>query len=86
MTHSVIASGAKQSSAADARVAALAGDVADLSSEAQVLVQAARLRAELKTDGARLADFVEKGGGLMITASEDLDTELYNAELGRVHE
>ncbi|MEQ9499951.1 MAG: BatA domain-containing protein [Deltaproteobacteria bacterium] len=37
-----------------------------------------------RTDGARLADFVEKGGGLMITASEDLDTELYNAELGRV--
>jgi hypothetical protein len=38
----------------------------------------------MPTDGPRLVDFVEKGGGLFVTASEDLDVELYNAELGRV--
>lgn len=35
-------------------------------------------------DGPRLVEFVEKGGGLLVTASEDIDVELYNAELGRV--
>lgn len=35
-------------------------------------------------DGPRLVDFVEKGGGLFVTVGEDLDVELYNAELGRV--
>jgi hypothetical protein len=37
-----------------------------------------------RTDGARLVDFVEKGGGLLITASRDMDLEVYNAELARV--
>ncbi len=37
-----------------------------------------------RSDGARLADFVEKGGGLLISATEEMDTELYNAELSRV--
>ncbi len=37
-----------------------------------------------RAEGARLVEFVKKGGGLMITASEDLDTELYNAELGPI--
>jgi hypothetical protein len=37
-----------------------------------------------RSDGARLAEFVEKGGGLLISATEEMDAELYNAELGRV--
>jgi hypothetical protein len=37
-----------------------------------------------RTEGARLVEFVEKGGGLFITASQDMDVDLYNAELGRV--
>lgn len=37
-----------------------------------------------RREGARLVDFVEKGGGLLISAAEDMDAELYNAELGRV--
>lgn len=44
----------------------------------------AGVTAFARSDGARLSDFVERGGGLLISASEDLDTELYNAELGRV--
>jgi aerotolerance regulator-like protein/VWA domain-containing protein len=37
-----------------------------------------------RSDGARLIEFVEKGGGLLITASQDMDLELYNAELARI--
>lgn len=55
---------------------------ADLSAYDVVIL--AGVPAFARSDGARLADFVEKGGGLMITASQDLDAELYNAELGRV--
>lgn len=55
---------------------------ADLSAFDVVIL--AGVPAFARSDGARLADFVEKGGGLLITASEDLDTELYGAELGRV--
>lgn len=37
-----------------------------------------------RNEGARIVDFVEKGGGLLITASRDMDYELYNAELARI--
>jgi hypothetical protein len=37
-----------------------------------------------RADGARLAEHVERGGGLMISAAEGLDVDLYNAELGAV--
>ena len=37
-----------------------------------------------RNDGARLVEFVEKGGGLLLSAATDLDVELYNAELGRI--
>lgn len=37
-----------------------------------------------RTEGARLVTFVERGGGLLITASEGLDVDLYNAELGPI--
>jgi hypothetical protein len=37
-----------------------------------------------RSDGARLVEFVEKGGGLIISTAEDLDAELYNSELGRI--
>ena len=36
-----------------------------------------------RTEGPRLTDFVERGGGLLITASGAMDADLYNAELGR---
>ena len=36
-----------------------------------------------RQDGTRLMEFVERGGGLLITASATLDGELYNTELGR---
>ena len=35
-------------------------------------------------DGPKLIDFVEAGGGLMITAALGMDVDLYNNELGRV--
>lgn len=37
-----------------------------------------------RPDGARVLDFVEAGGGLLVTMSESLDAELYNAEFGRL--
>jgi hypothetical protein len=37
-----------------------------------------------RSDGARIVEFVEKGGGLLISATEEMDAELYNAELGRI--
>ncbi|MCB9651850.1 MAG: VWA domain-containing protein, partial [Deltaproteobacteria bacterium] len=37
-----------------------------------------------RADGARLAEHVERGGGLFISATEGLDVDLYNAELGAV--
>lgn len=37
-----------------------------------------------RDDGAHLVEFVERGGGLMIAASEGLDVELYNTSLGNV--
>ena len=37
-----------------------------------------------RQDGARLTQFVEGGGGLLITMSESTDAELYNTELGRM--
>lgn len=37
-----------------------------------------------RSDGARLVEFVEKGGGMLITASQDMDVDLYNAELSRI--
>ncbi len=36
------------------------------------------------TDGARLIDFVQGGGGLFITTSQDMDVTFYNAELGAI--
>ncbi|MBK6688084.1 MAG: BatA domain-containing protein [Deltaproteobacteria bacterium] len=36
------------------------------------------------SDGARLVDWVKRGGGLFITTSKDLDPELYNSELGPI--
>lgn len=36
------------------------------------------------SEGARIVEFVERGGGLLVTMSADLDLELYNAELGRI--
>ncbi|MEM7677802.1 MAG: VWA domain-containing protein, partial [Myxococcota bacterium] len=35
-----------------------------------------------RSESARLTRFVESGGGLLITVSESLDADLYNAELG----
>lgn len=35
-------------------------------------------------DGARLVDWVKRGGGLLITSTRDLDPELYNSELAPV--
>ena len=37
-----------------------------------------------RQEGARLTQFVERGGGLLITTSASMDGELYNAELGRL--
>ena len=37
-----------------------------------------------RSEGARLVEFVERGGGLLITASEGLDVDDYNAGLGPV--
>jgi hypothetical protein len=37
-----------------------------------------------RSEGARLVELVEKGGGLLITASQDMDVDLYNAELARI--
>lgn len=37
-----------------------------------------------RREGARLVEFVEKGGGLLISAAKDIDAALYNAELGRI--
>ena len=35
-------------------------------------------------DGPRLLSFVENGGGLLISATEGLDVDFYNSELGRL--
>ncbi len=37
-----------------------------------------------REEGARLIQFVEAGGGLLVTTSKSLDAELYNSELGRL--
>ena len=37
-----------------------------------------------RPEGSRLTQFVEGGGGLLITMSETLDADLYNSELARV--
>ncbi|MCK6547828.1 BatA domain-containing protein [Myxococcota bacterium] len=48
------------------------------------VVVLAGVNSFVRSDGQRLVEFVERGGGLLVTASTDLDTELYNAELGRI--
>lgn len=37
-----------------------------------------------REDGTRIVEFVERGGGLLITAAEGMDIDQYNAELARV--
>ncbi len=37
-----------------------------------------------RAEGNRLRDFVQRGGGLLISASEGMDVEIYNSELGSV--
>lgn len=37
-----------------------------------------------RDDGARLREFVQRGGGLLISASEGMDIDIYNSELSSV--
>lgn len=48
------------------------------------VVVLAGVDAFTRDDASRLVEFVERGGGLLVTASETMDVELYNAALGSV--
>jgi len=48
------------------------------------VVVLAGVAAFLPADGARIVSFVEKGGGLWITTTEKMDTDLYTRELGSI--
>jgi len=62
----------------------IADDIAteDLSKYRVVIM--AGLSSLSAEDGRRISEFVERGGGLLITSTENLDVDQYNAVLGRV--